>query len=209
MRTENERKCQGFMMKGRPACKYCWPKCSPIHPWQFLRANFDWQWWERLRAGKGKVKKGRKVVTLRYTVLATMFSSSMSSRMRLKRGMWEFDQHQERHSGQISKGMSETNLMRKIPEAQGPLVRRRVGLPWRAHPLFWPNLENIWNNKKVLKSTECNNIENKVTHWWCRSQLVTEGGPEQRLVLLTEATTRLIPPSSLGVSSKKNHLSWM
>ena len=151
MRTENERKCQGFMMKGRPACKYCWPKCSPIHPWQYLRANFDWQWWERLRAGKGKVTKGRKVVTLRYTVLATMFSSSMSSRMRLKREMWEFDQHQERHLGQISKGMSETNLMRKIPEAQGPLVRRRVGLPWRAHPLLCPNLENIWNNKKSFK----------------------------------------------------------
>ena len=24
----------------------------------------------------------------------------------------------------------------QIPEAQGPLVRRRVGLPWRAHPLL-------------------------------------------------------------------------
>ena len=89
---------------------------------------------------------------------------------------------------------------------------------WYGGELAYPGAhilssDKIWKisetTKKVLKSTECNNIENKVTHWWCRSQLVTEGGPEQRLVLLTEATTRLIPPSSLGISSEKTHLSWM
>ena len=87
-------------------------------------------------------------------------------------------------------------MWRMIPEAHGPLVREIVGLAWRTHPLLWQNQQNIWNSKKLENTGQCKKLIEKVTHWWRSGQLVTGGGPEQRLVLLTEAIrliTSLLP----------------